>query len=62
MSTILSIIIGICVFAIYFLGNIAIVHMLDGDTSDEERKGCCLIFLIMIVFVVILYGLRACVS
>ena len=62
MSTFLSIVIGICVLALYFWGGIAIIPMLDGDTSNEERKGCCLFFLLLIVFVVILYALRGCIS
>ena len=47
---------------LYFLGGIAIIPMLDGDTSEGERKGCCSFFLLFIIVIAILYGLRTCVS
>lgn len=62
MSTFLSIVIGICMLVLYFLGGIAIIPMLDGDTSEGERKGCCSFFLLFIIVIAILYGLRTCVS
>ncbi len=61
MSFILTILICIIFLALYGLGNLGIAAMFDND----HKEGCGAIGFYMVVFVVLLlivYGLRACVS
>lgn len=61
MSIVLTIIIGLILLAIYCLANLGVVAFFD-DNNNDGCMGIGLFIAILIVFLIIIYGLRTCVS